>query len=123
MKLQDPLHTRVDKMRELLKIQGAKGNWDYDNYMLGMFNGMELMMCTVENRAPKYRTAHFYGPVSKGLRHAAISSEALEPFELLAMGRYYDFTKEDEGDINDERAIAYRVFLLFVAEAISEEGL
>jgi hypothetical protein len=49
-------YSRMDSMRELLKTQGSSGNWDFSEYMLGMYNGMELMMATIEGRDPEFRT-------------------------------------------------------------------
>lgn len=43
--------------QNLLAVQGMSGNWDYDPYMHGMFNGMELIMSTVEGREPQFREA------------------------------------------------------------------
>lgn len=45
-----------EQMQKLLDTQGMKGNWDYDPYMQGMYNGMELAMCVLENREPVYKT-------------------------------------------------------------------
>jgi hypothetical protein len=42
-------------MRSLVETQGRDGNWDYDQYMRGIFNGMELMLAIVEDRAPQFR--------------------------------------------------------------------
>jgi hypothetical protein len=124
MKVQDPLKRRLVKMRELLKIQGAKGNWDYDNYMLGMYNGMEVMMCTAEDREPKFRTAHFYGPISKELREGAIKGKlgGLSEEVTIFIRLYRTF---EEGMPTDfaEWLETYRVFVLLVAEAISERDL
>lgn len=47
----------IEKLRDLIKVQGEHGNWDYDAYMHGMYNGMELMLATLENREPQYREA------------------------------------------------------------------
>ena len=47
----------VEKLKNLLEIQGSHGNWNYDPYMHGMYNGMELMLATLEDRAPDYREA------------------------------------------------------------------
>ncbi|MEC1351682.1 hypothetical protein [Bacillus licheniformis] len=44
-------------MREMVKIQGSDGNWNYDEYMRGMYNGMELMLSVIENREPVYKEA------------------------------------------------------------------
>jgi len=43
------------RMRELTNVQGGIGNWNYDNYMLGMYNGMELMLSIAEGREPVYK--------------------------------------------------------------------
>lgn len=45
------------KMRQMLEVQGRSGNWDFDPYMHGMYNGMESMLSLVENREPAYREA------------------------------------------------------------------
>jgi hypothetical protein len=46
---------QLEAMKETLKIQGYDGNWDYDEYMFGMYNGMELMLAIAENREPVYK--------------------------------------------------------------------
>jgi hypothetical protein len=46
---------RLDSANDVLKIQGLNGNWDMDNYMQGMFNGMELIMSIMEDRKPNFR--------------------------------------------------------------------
>ena len=45
----------ITELKNLVDIQGADGNWNFDPYMVGMFNGMELMMSMVEKREPCYR--------------------------------------------------------------------
>ena len=45
----------IEAMKESLKIQGYDGNWNYDEYMHGMYNGMELMMAYAEGRKPVYK--------------------------------------------------------------------
>ena len=47
---------KLDHMREMLRIQGNDGNWNYDSYMHGMYNGMEYMLAMLEDREPVYRT-------------------------------------------------------------------
>jgi len=42
-------------LKDLLAVQGQNGNWNHDDYMCGMYNGMELMVATIENREPEYR--------------------------------------------------------------------
>ena len=40
---------------EMLEIQGCNGNYNYDSYMLGMYNGMEYIISLFEHREPNYR--------------------------------------------------------------------
>ena len=47
----------TSKLRALVQIQGQSGNWDYSPYMLGMYNGMEVMLAAVEGRNANTRTA------------------------------------------------------------------
>ncbi len=48
---------QLDKAKELLAAQGAHGNWNYDGYMQGMYNGMELIVAVMEEREPVYKEA------------------------------------------------------------------
>lgn len=41
--------------REMLYLQGKDGNYNYDSYMLGMYNGMEYIISLFENREPIYK--------------------------------------------------------------------
>lgn len=45
----------LDGMNEILEVQGSSGNWDYDEYMLGIYNGMEFMVAMVEDREPVFK--------------------------------------------------------------------
>lgn len=40
--------------KEMLDIQAQKGNYDYDEYMLGLYNGMEYIISLFETREPNY---------------------------------------------------------------------
>ena len=44
-------------MKEMLKVQGREGTWNYDPYSHGMFNGMELVVALAEGRDPVFRKA------------------------------------------------------------------
>jgi hypothetical protein len=46
---------QVENMRQLVEVQGSSGNWNYDEYMHGMYNGMELILSMVEGRDPNFR--------------------------------------------------------------------
>lgn len=47
--------SKIQQARELTAIQGSDGNWNYDPYMQGMYNGMELVLATWEGRKPEFR--------------------------------------------------------------------
>lgn len=40
--------------KEMLDVQAQKGNYDYDEYMLGLYNGMEYIISLFETREPNY---------------------------------------------------------------------
>lgn len=44
----------IEKLKELTKIQCADGNWNHDEYMRGMANGMILSLAVLENKDPEY---------------------------------------------------------------------
>jgi hypothetical protein len=47
---------KVSKLRKLRDIQGKKGNHDYDEYMRGLYNGLELALSLFEDeREPQYK--------------------------------------------------------------------
>jgi hypothetical protein len=50
------LRDGIAQSKRLLRLQGRPGTWDYDDYMCGMYNGMELMISTIESREPKFKT-------------------------------------------------------------------
>jgi len=41
---------------DLKNIQGANGNWNHSEYMRGMYNGFEVISCTLEERESKFKT-------------------------------------------------------------------
>jgi len=45
----------IKDLRRMRDVQGRDGNWNYDLYMLGMYNGLEAALCIFENRDPEYR--------------------------------------------------------------------
>ena len=45
----------LTQLREVHAIQGRDGCWDIEDYMLGLYNGLELALSIVENRACKYK--------------------------------------------------------------------
>lgn len=47
---------KIIKLNDCLKVQGEIGNWDSSEYMLGLYNGMEFCLATLEERDPSFRT-------------------------------------------------------------------
>lgn len=45
---------RLKCSKEMLDIQGQKGNYDFDEYMLGLYNGMEFIISLFETREPNF---------------------------------------------------------------------
>ena len=48
---------QIEVGKEMLAVQGNAGNWDYDAYMHGLYNGMEFMLSIMEEREPEFRKA------------------------------------------------------------------
>ena len=53
----EQVETVTETMRQMLEVQGQHGNWNYDSYMHGLYNGMEYMVALAEKREPKFRDA------------------------------------------------------------------
>jgi hypothetical protein len=54
----EDLATATDKIRNLRDVQGRDGTWDMDEYMRGLFNGLELALSVLEGeRDPQYKAA------------------------------------------------------------------
>lgn len=47
----------IKDINDVLKVQGNDGNWNYDPYMQGMYNGMELIAAIAEKREPVFKNA------------------------------------------------------------------
>ncbi len=47
----------IKSLKDLLEVQGRDGNWNYDPYMHGMYNGMVLGLSLLEGKDPEYRDA------------------------------------------------------------------
>lgn len=51
------LEKKVKTVKNIRDVQGMAGNWDYDSYMHGMYNGLELALSIVEDRKPEFKNA------------------------------------------------------------------
>jgi len=44
-------------IKSQVEAQGQKGTWDYDEYMRGLYNGLELALAQFEMREPVFKEA------------------------------------------------------------------
>lgn len=51
------LKTALKALRDVLAVQGSKGNWDYDPYMFGLFNGLALAESVMTGEEPEFKEA------------------------------------------------------------------
>lgn len=54
----------VEKVREQRNIQGQDGNWNYNEYMRGMYNGLETALATMQGREANFKGSN-YQPIEK----------------------------------------------------------
>jgi hypothetical protein len=52
-----PPKTKAQLVQNQLDIQGRDGNWNFDPYMHGLYNGLECALATIEDRPVAYRDA------------------------------------------------------------------
>jgi hypothetical protein len=45
----------IETVKEMVRIQGSDGHWNYDLYMLGLYNGLEFALSILEEREPVFR--------------------------------------------------------------------
>lgn len=75
----DPKKDAAQQLRELVEIQGMDGTWNADDYMVGMFNGMELALSILEDRDPQYRTLKPKQQEPASTAHAPLAGLSLSP--------------------------------------------
>ena len=46
---------KLASLNDVLNIQGQKGNWDYDPYMQGLYNGLCLARSIMTETEPEFR--------------------------------------------------------------------
>ena len=47
--------SKIEKIQQCHDIQGQDGNWNYDEYMRGLYNGLELVLAILNDREPIYK--------------------------------------------------------------------
>lgn len=51
------LQEKIERVRDVFKIQGENGNWNCNQYMHGLYNGLALALSILEDKEPEYRAA------------------------------------------------------------------
>lgn len=46
---------KIEELKKIIETQGMDGNWNYDNYMTGMYNGLVLAISIIEGTEPIFR--------------------------------------------------------------------
>ena len=45
----------IEVLRNIVSIQGSDGNWNANEYMLGLYNGLALALATIEGKETTFR--------------------------------------------------------------------
>lgn len=95
----------ISRLQDIHRVQSYSGNWNYDYYTLGMFNGLELALSIFENREPDYRNkeGEIYGnnfdTKDNVTLHNDLARLTASRFNMMKaldlMGRYIDPTSKD----------------------------
>ena len=58
---------QIDLVKEMRDVQGMDGNWNFDPYMQGLYNGLEFAVSLLEKREPIFKDApeKWLGDVNK----------------------------------------------------------
>jgi len=51
------LNDIITAISNIHTVQGFDGNWNYDSYMLGLYNGLEMALSIAQGRAVNFRGA------------------------------------------------------------------
>jgi hypothetical protein len=47
----------IEDVKRMRDVQGMDGNWNFDPYMHGLYNGLEFAVSILENREPVFKDA------------------------------------------------------------------
>jgi hypothetical protein len=50
---------QIDDLKNMVDVKGTDGNWNYDPYMQGLYNGLEFALSIMESREPNFMSAPF----------------------------------------------------------------
>lgn len=83
---------------EMLELQSQNGNYNYDSYMLGLYNGMEYIVSLLEVREPKF----INGEDIKFINNKSQQKEFIEYMTKTIEELEYD-------DVDDEEMKGYLI--------------
>jgi hypothetical protein len=66
----------IEKLRNMVAIQGASGNYDYNAYMFGMYVGLLLALSTIEG-------SDYYEPIYPDTWLEELKVDTLDPTSIL----------------------------------------
>lgn len=66
---------RMAKLRALVAVQGGVGNWSSSPYALGLYNGLELALATLEGREPAFKPTTEDGELAQVTLDEVVASE------------------------------------------------
>jgi hypothetical protein len=67
---------RIESVRHMRNVQGYDGNWNYDPYMQGLYNGIEFALSLLEVREPQFKDAPATWLGDINFKRDKLSSEA-----------------------------------------------
>lgn len=69
--------SKINTLREMVKIQGYNGNWNYDPYMHGLYNGLEFALSIMERREPQFKDSPEQWLVDIPIEHVIASEVSI----------------------------------------------
>jgi len=90
----------VETLHDMLETQSQDGIWNYDDRMLGMFNGMEVMMAIVEHRDVKFRdckTEDFL--INKTKKEVSMDDKTVKEMYQTALKCMREYNEKQESKV------------------------
>jgi len=90
---------KFESIREMRDIQGQKGNYDCDDYMIGLYNGLEMAVAIIECREPIFKSTDDVRDRTKVLLRSLLKS--VEEQVPQTAGEMYEGTASSGKGGND----------------------
>ena len=59
----------IIRIKKLMEVQGRPGTIDQGDYMVGLYNGMEICLRIMEERPPNFKHCDVKSTIRKGLTY------------------------------------------------------